>query len=136
MRRWGLRDTHLLIVPPCSFVPEADGILAYGLSGEIVGDVPAGCEIGWGIVGSDVALVVAKDHVHNPVQGILDGPVRSDRRAGHNGQHHQRDDVEARPSVILPLISRRLNVEDAMARAHPRRRSAGRSDIASNPPRL
>jgi hypothetical protein len=67
-----------------------------GLSGEIVGGVLAGCEIGWGVVGSDAAFVVAKGHVHDPVQGILDGPVRLDHRAGHNGQHYQRDDVEAR----------------------------------------
>jgi hypothetical protein len=30
-----------VVVPTCGFAPEADGILARGLSGEIVGDVPA-----------------------------------------------------------------------------------------------
>ncbi len=45
-----------------------------GPFGEVVGDVPTGCEVGWGVVGSDAAFIVAKDHVHDPVQGVLDGP--------------------------------------------------------------
>jgi hypothetical protein len=36
-----------------------------------------------GVVGSDAAVVVAKDDVHNPVQGVLDGPMRSNHRADH-----------------------------------------------------
>jgi hypothetical protein len=47
---------------------------------------PAGYEIGWGVVGSDVAFVVAKDHVHDPVQGVLDGPVGADDRADHSSR--------------------------------------------------
>jgi hypothetical protein len=86
---------EIFVVPACGFAPKADGILARGLAGEIVGDVPAGCEISWGVVGSDAAFIVAKDHVHDPVQGVLDGPVRSDHRADRGGQHHQRGDVEA-----------------------------------------
>src|SRR5260370_12926720 len=93
----------MLVVPACGFAPEADGILARGLPGEIVGDVPAGCEIGWGVVGSDAAFVVAKDHVHDPVQGVLDGPVRADHRPDHSGQHHQRGDIEARLVCDLPV---------------------------------
>ena len=56
----------------------------------------AGGEIGWGVVGPDSAFVVAKDHVHDPVQGVLDGPVGADHRADRGGQHRQRGDVEAR----------------------------------------
>ena len=41
-------------------------------------------------------FVVAKDHVHDPVQGVLDGPVRADHWTDRVGQHHQRGDVEAR----------------------------------------
>lgn len=33
--------------------------------GELVGDVPAGYKVGWGVVGSDAPFVVAKDHVHD-----------------------------------------------------------------------
>lgn len=58
--------------------------------------MPAGCEIGWCVVGSDAAFVIAKDRVHDPVQGILDGPVGSHHRADRGGQHRQRDHVEAR----------------------------------------
>ncbi len=49
-----------------------------------------------GVVGSDAAFVVAKDHVHDPVQGVLGGPMGSDHRADRSGAHHQRGDVEAR----------------------------------------
>ena len=72
-----------------------DGILARGLAGEIVGEVAAGCEIGWRVVGHDAAFFVAKDHVHDPAQGVLDGPVGADHRADRSSQHHQRGDVEA-----------------------------------------
>ena len=73
-----------------------DGIFARSVAGvEIVGDMPAGCEISWGVVGSDAAFIVAKDHVHDPVQGVLDGPVRADHGADRGGWHRQRGDVEA-----------------------------------------
>ena len=28
----------------------------------------------WGVVGSDAAVVIAEDHVHDPVQAVLDIP--------------------------------------------------------------
>lgn len=37
-----------------------------------------GGEIGWGVAGTDVALVVAKDHIHDPMEAILDGPMLTD----------------------------------------------------------
>ena len=40
---------EILVVPSCSFSAEADGILARGLSGEVVGDVPAGGKVGWAL---------------------------------------------------------------------------------------
>lgn len=36
------------------------------------------CEIDWGMTGADAALVVAKDHIHDPVQAVFDGPVLAD----------------------------------------------------------
>jgi hypothetical protein len=29
-------------------------------------------EIGWGVIGSDVALVIAEDHAHEPIDRLLD----------------------------------------------------------------
>jgi hypothetical protein len=34
-----------------------------------------GGEVGWRMIGSDATFIVAKDHVHDPVQAVLDGPV-------------------------------------------------------------
>jgi hypothetical protein len=33
-----------------------------------------GGEVGGGVVGSDAAFVIAEDHVHDPVQVVLDIP--------------------------------------------------------------
>src|SRR6059058_4681678 len=33
-----------------------------------------GGEVGWGVVGSDAALVIAEDHVHDPVQAVASRP--------------------------------------------------------------
>src|SRR5260221_11384513 len=94
-KSYGDEAGEIFVVPACGFAAEADGILARGLSGEIISDMAAGCEIGWRVVGSDAAFVVAKDHVHDPVQGVLDGPMRPDHRAERVGQHYQPGDVEA-----------------------------------------
>ncbi len=37
-----------------------------------------GCEIGWGVADTDAAFVIAKDHIHDPVQAVFDGPVLAD----------------------------------------------------------
>ena len=35
-----------------------------------------GGEIGGGVIGADPAFVVAEDHIHHPVQAILDTPYK------------------------------------------------------------
>lgn len=40
-----------------------------------------GGEVGWRVFGSDPALIVAKDHVHDPMKAVLDAPVASDGAA-------------------------------------------------------
>ena len=40
-----------------------------------------GSGVDGGMFGPDPAFVVAKDHVHHPVQAVFDGPVIADHRA-------------------------------------------------------
>lgn len=53
-----------------------------------------GGEVGWCVVGSQAAVVVAKDHVHDPVQAVLHRPVVADDGADPVGWQGQRGDVE------------------------------------------
>ena len=66
-----------------------------------------GCEVGGSVLGSDPALVVAKDHVHHPMQAVLDGPMAADDRSQKVGQQNQRSDLEAR--LLLDLATIRKN---------------------------
>jgi hypothetical protein len=75
-----------------------------------VGHVPDGGEVGRSVVGSDPALVVAEDHVQNPVQTVLDCPVAADDRTQQVRQQDQRRDVEARfPLELSGGLSRALD---------------------------
>jgi hypothetical protein len=48
------------------------------------------------VFGSDAAFIVAKDHVHHPMQAVLDGPVTSHDGAEAVGRQDQRCDAIAR----------------------------------------
>ena len=54
-----------------------------------------GGEIGWRVLGADAAFVVAENHIHHPVQAVLDCPVAADDRSHLVRQPHQGGDVEA-----------------------------------------
>ena len=54
-----------------------------------------GGEVGGGVIGSEPASVVSEDHLHDPVQAVLHGPVVSDKGSHLAGRHAQRGDVEA-----------------------------------------
>jgi hypothetical protein len=82
-----------------------------------------GGEIGWRVIGSDPALIIAEHHVHDPVQAVLDRPMppydgpeqmrQHDQRsnvksgvlfnlaAGFAGAFDHRDGVQARPAVAF-----------------------------------
>ena len=53
-------------------------------------------EVSGRVVGPDAALVVAEDHVHDPMQLILDRPVVSDDGPHEVCRQTQRSDVDAR----------------------------------------
>lgn len=52
-----------------------------------------------GGIGSDTTPVVAEDHIHHPMQAVLDRPMTADDRPQKIGQQDQRRDVKPR----LPL---------------------------------
>ena len=58
-----------------------------------------GGEVGRGMIGSDPTLIVAENHVHDPVQTVLDRPVAAYDRSQKMRQHNQRGDVK--PCILL-----------------------------------
>src|SRR3954467_14833018 len=68
---------EVVLVPCGNLSPEAYGVLAGRSARQVQRHVFDGGEVGWGVVGSDAAFVIAEDHVHDPVQAILDGPMAS-----------------------------------------------------------
>jgi hypothetical protein len=61
-----------------------------------------GGEIGGSVIGSNPALVVAKDHVHDPVHAF-DRPVVADDGSKAAGGQGERGDVEARLALALVI---------------------------------
>ena len=92
-----------LVVPCCDFALEAQRVLSWSSSDEVEGDVLYGGEIGWGMIGSDPAFVVAEDHIHDPMEAVFDGPMVADDWADRMGQQHQGCDVEAR--LLFDLVA-------------------------------
>ena len=68
-------------------------------------------EVGGRVVGSHAALVVAKHHVHHPVQAVLDGPV-----AAHDGADQGRDHDQGRE--IKPCLMLGFSVDLTAAFDH------------------
>jgi hypothetical protein len=48
-----------------------------------------GGEISRRVIGSDAALVIAEQHVHHPMQAVLNRPVAAYGRSNEMRQHHQ-----------------------------------------------
>src|SRR5208282_2862847 len=78
------------VVIPCGdLAPAAQGVLAGNLSEQVMGYVFNGGEIGRGVIGPDAALVIAEDHVHDPVQAVLNRPVAAHDRSEESRRHDQ-----------------------------------------------
>ncbi len=84
------------------------------------------CEICRGLIGSDAAFVVAENHIHDPMQTILDRPVTPHDGSKAVGRQGQRGDVE--PCLALDLVvdvTQAVDDDDAvqtgplMARSQP-----------------
>ena len=68
-----------------------------------MGHVLDGGKVGGSVIGSDSAFVVAEDHVHHPMQAVLDSPMTADDRSQKAGQQDQGGDVEA--CLLLDLAA-------------------------------
>jgi len=62
-----------VVVPGGGFSPEAEGVFAGGFADEVAGHVFEGGKVRGGLIGADAAFVVAKEHIHHPVQAVLSG---------------------------------------------------------------
>jgi hypothetical protein len=80
---------EIVVVPCGGFASQAHGILTRSPSRQIVGHVFYRREVGWRIPGSHAAFVVAEDHVHDPMQAVLDGPMAADHWRDRQREQHQ-----------------------------------------------
>src|SRR5208283_296132 len=78
-----------VVIPCCDLAPAAQGVLAGNLSEQVMGHVFNGGEIGRGVIGPDAALVIAEDHVQDPMQTLLDRPVAAHDRSEESCHHDQ-----------------------------------------------
>lgn len=53
----------------------AHAVLAFSSAQQVAGHVLDGGEVRGCVLAPDAALIVAKHHIHHPVQDVLDGPV-------------------------------------------------------------
>ena len=64
-------------------------------SEKVAGHVFYGCEIGRCVLFSDAALIIAEDHVQDPMEAVFDAPVASDRAGDKGGIRRQGGDIES-----------------------------------------
>src|SRR5258708_38454342 len=83
-----------VVIPTGGLTLESQRSLPRRLADEIVSDMLDGAKIGWSVIGSHPAFVVAEDHVHHPMQAVLDCPVATDDRPQKTCQQDQGGDVE------------------------------------------
>ena len=74
---------------------------ALGPSDQIMGHVLDRGEVGGRMIGSDAAFIVTEDHVHHPVEAVLNGPMTSDDRSDLVSEPDQRGEIEARFALDL-----------------------------------
>ena len=104
-----------VVVPGGGFALEAEGVLAGGFTDQVVGHVLEGGEVGGSVLGSDAAFVVAEDHVHDPVEAVLDCPMTADHGSELACQPRQRGDVEARlPLDFVGDFARAIDHDNAL----------------------
>src|SRR5215471_3542945 len=74
-----------VIVPRGDFALEAEAVLSGRPADQVEGHVLDGGEIGGGVISAHAALVVTEDHVHDPVEAVLDGPMGTNDRSKLGG---------------------------------------------------
>ena len=80
-----------------------------------MGHVLEGGEVGGRVIGSDAAFIVAEDHIHHPMQAVLDRPVAADDGAELAGEPGERGDEEAGLALDPAFdFARALDHDDAL----------------------
>ena len=78
------------VVIPCGdFAFEPEAVFARSFSDQVVGHVLERGEIGGSMIGADTAFVVAKDHIHYPVEAVFDSPMAANDWPQLVRQQHQ-----------------------------------------------
>lgn len=79
-----------------------------------VGDhVLHGGEVGRRVIGADACLVVAENHVHDPMQAVLDSPMSAHDRGNESRRQGQRGNVVARLGGDLAVdLAKAFNHDD------------------------
>jgi hypothetical protein len=78
-----------VVVPSGDFPFQAQGILSGGFADQVESDVFDGGEVGRGVFGSEPAFVIFEDHVHDPMETVLDRPMVADHRSHLVGRERQ-----------------------------------------------
>ncbi len=68
-------------------------LLALGSPEKIAGSMLDGGEVGRGVFGANAAFVIAKGHVHDPVQTIFNTPVIADKSSKISCGCFERGDI-------------------------------------------
>ena len=71
------------------FAFQAEAVFAGGFADQIVSHVAEGGEVGGRMFGADSAFVVAEDHIHDPMEAVLDRPMAADDGAETMSELHQ-----------------------------------------------
>ena len=100
---------EILIVPGGGLPPGADGHFAGRLAGEIMRHMLKCYEVCCGVAHAHPAVIVAKDHVHHPMQTVLNGPVAADGAGDPLCSIGERGDVESGFRLDLLPVSRVLS---------------------------
>jgi len=80
-----------------------------------MGHVFYGGEIGRGVIGPNPAFVVTEDHVHDPVQAVLDRPMATHHGSEEMRRHHQRRYIKPRLLFLFAgYFTRAFNHDDSV----------------------
>jgi putative transposase len=96
------QSDEVAVVPCGGLAIGLDRQLALSRPDEVLRHVPNCGEVGGRVAVADPAFIVAEDHVHDPVQAVLNAPVVADGRCQMVGRQGRGGDVE--PPFLFNLI--------------------------------
>jgi hypothetical protein len=88
-----VHEARQKVVPGCGLTLEPQWGLVRRLSDQVVCHVLDGCEVGWRVMGSDPAFIITEDHIHDPMQAVLDRPMAADDRSGQARHQAEQSDI-------------------------------------------